>query len=355
LARYNQTLENRCVPFDEWPVQDQAAWLAAMLPAEFLEQGGIAAGWSDGGRHMVVDGYGHWLTWAARTGRLNSTAEPTALVTVEAVRAYVASMEMRLAPMTVQGRVRQLGRAMRALAPDGNWKWLFRAADGLRSVAVNVRDKRGRMQDVSTLVALGFDLMRRATATDVHFAVSRAVLYRDGLMIALIAHRPLRRRTFAAIDLGLNLVQHRGRWWLNLEPSDIKTYQEQTIRFPEELVEALNIYLAEHRPVLLHNKSKAHQPPLPTSALWIAKGGRSLGESAISLQIGSIPKRPSASLLTYIYSGTAPRLPLPSTIQPISALPRSFSVIADSKPPKSTTIKPRAWRLPVAINSISTK
>ena len=43
----------------------------------------------------------------------------------------------------------------------------------------------------------------------------RAVHYRDGLMIALMAYRPLRLTNFASIVLGVHLVQQRGGWWLN--------------------------------------------------------------------------------------------------------------------------------------------
>jgi len=284
MPQYNQTPENRCMPLSEWPAHDLAAWRAALQPAEFLEDGGAAANLSDSGRKMIVDGYGFWLSWLAWTGQLDKATSPGRRVTRDAARAYLASMEPRLAAMTIQGRIRQLGRAMRAMAPEDDWRWLFKAADRLRSKAVAVREKRSRMQEVNLLVDLGVDLMRRAASSDDHFALSRAVLYRDGLMLSLLALRPYRRRTFSALSIGKHLVQRHGGWWIDIYPEDNKTKRHDSAPFPEDLVEALNVYLREHRPVLLQNKSKKLKAA-KSSALWIAKGGQQMGDSAISVQL----------------------------------------------------------------------
>ena len=83
MPSWNQTPDNRCMPFAEWPQHDQTAWGAALTPAGFLEAGGVAAGWSEGGCGMVVDSYGRWLTWLARTGQLDTGARPEDRVTRE--------------------------------------------------------------------------------------------------------------------------------------------------------------------------------------------------------------------------------------------------------------------------------
>jgi len=212
MAPWNQTPENRCIPLDEWPEPDRMAWQAALQPAAFLAVGGVAAGWSDGGRRMVSDAYGRWLGWLGQTHQLDADQRPEERVTPDRVRAYAQALAQTNAPMTIQGRIGQLGRALRALAPAGDWRWLSRAADRMRAEAVPVREKRARMQQVQDLVELGARLMQKAVDTDDHFANQRAVLYRDGLIIALLALLPLRMRSFAAITLGQHLSQ-RGDVW----------------------------------------------------------------------------------------------------------------------------------------------
>ncbi len=261
-----------------------------MQPAGFLERGGIANAWSKGGRKMVVDAYGHWLAYLGRTDQLDLTSAPADRVSINRVTGYLEHMGNRLAAMTVQGRIGQLGRAMRALAPEGDWTWLSRAADRLRAEAVPVREKRSRMQDIETIVGLGLNLMERAAAADDHFAVQRAALYRDGLMIALLALRPLRRRSFASISLGRHLTQRAGNWWLNFEAIDMKTKAPEEMLFPEDLTLALQIYLDVYRNVLLRGKPQRGVVRPETAGLWIAKGGRMMGSSAISFQIGAHTK-----------------------------------------------------------------
>ena len=287
MARYNQTPENRCMPLSEWPTQDQAAWQAALTPAGFLEAGGVAAAWSPGGRQMVVVGYGHWLSWLDRTRQLAPATTPASRVTQVRVTDYLESMLARLAPLTVQGRIGQLGRALRALAPGQEWTWLSRAADWLRAGAAPVREKRARMQDAQRLIDLGMSLMQRAQEADDHSVIQHAALYRDGLMIALLAHRPLRLRSFAAITLDEHLVKQKRNWWLSFSPSDVKTKQRLDMPFPETLIEALELYLAEHRPVLIRGRRKVAAERPVTAGLWIAKGGAMMGASAISVQIKS--------------------------------------------------------------------
>jgi site-specific recombinase XerD len=273
------------MPFAEWPQHDRVAWLVALEPAGFLEAGGVAAEWSEGGRRMVVDSYGRWLTWLARTEQLDRSARPEDRVTRERVAAYAEALLVGNAPMTVQGRIGQLGRAMRALAPVADWSWLSRAADRMRAEAAPVREKRSRMQEVQALADLGLGLMRRAQASDEHFAIQRAALYRDGLIIALLAHRPLRIRTFAAVTLGQHLTRRDKEWRLAFAAADTKTRQPLEMPFPDGLVPCLELYLGQHRPVLLRGKPVPGQARPPTSALWIAKGGRMMSSDAISVQI----------------------------------------------------------------------
>jgi integrase len=283
MARWNQTDDNRCAPLAEWPAIDQAAWQAALQPAGLFNDGGVAAGWKPQGQTMVINGYGRWLTWLIRTGQLNPDEPPSTRVTRERVAAYAEALAASgNAAMTVQSRIHQLARAMRALAPEGGWSWISRAADRLRAEAVPVREKRSRMQSSDALADLGIHLMGIAARTDDHFAIPRAALYRDGLMIATLALRPFRARNFASITLGEHLILQHDQWRFDFQ--DTKTSRIEA-PFPEDLVPYLETYLEVHRPILLTGKPIPGVIRAPTQALWIAKGGKQMGAAAISYEI----------------------------------------------------------------------
>jgi integrase/recombinase XerD len=92
------------------------------------------------------------------------------------------------------------------------------------------------------LYALGIELMDRAvvsTADAVDVSKSDAFDYRDGLMLALLALVPLRRRTLAALRIGQQLVKSGDLWALDIPAQDIKTRRALSRR--------IDLYLAKFR------------------------------------------------------------------------------------------------------------
>ena len=53
----------------------------------------------------------------------------------------------------------------------------------------------------------------------------RARLYRDGLMIAFLAARPLRLANLTQLELGRELIRRPSGWWLEIPGADTKTGQ----------------------------------------------------------------------------------------------------------------------------------
>ncbi len=111
----------------------------------------------------------------------------------------------------------------------------------------------------------------------------RAVHYRDGLMIALLAYRPLRLTNFASIVLGVHLVQQSGGWWLQFPASGMKAKRPYEVAFPTALVPELEHYLAVHRNVLLAGESGQLSPG--TDALWVSEVGTMLESGALARRI----------------------------------------------------------------------
>jgi len=85
-------------------------------------------------------------------------------------------------------------------------------------------------------------------STGVEAKITAAVCYRDGLMIALLALRPVRLRTFSLIRVGTHLRQVGEEWRMVFEGPESKSGRAFEITVPEKLVQSLEYYLQEIRP-----------------------------------------------------------------------------------------------------------
>ena len=274
----------RAMPVSEWPQADQAGWLLANQPEDPLDDRiGYAKRWRPATRKMTQQGYGHWLDWLARSGQLSLSSDPAERTTPDRLRAYREAMEVDgLAPHTVAGRIQRVGNALLAIAPEEDWAWLLRGAYRLHSKATPTRDKRVGMQPAGDVEKLGFDMMHAAEHDRFRAKVERAVLFRDGLLLATLVARPLRRANITAIEIGRQLQRRDKDWWLSFTAGEMKSHRPFECNVPEELTIHVDRYIDVHRPILIRCSRKALAP---TSALWISKQGTHMTPSAVAFQI----------------------------------------------------------------------
>lgn len=268
-----------CPRPEEWPIPDRCAWEAAMTKGDILEPGGDGADWAPLSRRKIAKGYARWLTWLKTYQLLDPATAPAARITPERVQDYVADLRLINAPYTVLARVQELYQAIRVVAPDCDWGWLRRIEARVRHGAVSVRNKRQRVMPSETLFRYGVELIATADDPGTGSLLKRACRFRDGLMIAVLAARPLRRRNFARIEVGRHLVQVDGAYQLRFEGRETKTGEPIETPFPAALVPQLTRYLAEFRPFLLHRaerKSRSAQQSDPS--LWISVHGAAMTE-----------------------------------------------------------------------------
>jgi len=279
----------RCRPVEFWPAPDRRAWEAAMDKGDVLEPGGGGAAWAPLSQCKIGKGYGRWLTWLDGRGLLDPDAEPSARITRDRVRDYVTELSTLNAPYTVLARVQELYQAIRVMAPERDWAWLRGIENGVRHAAIPVRNKRARLEPADGLFALGIELMTAADDPDSGTRLQRACAYRDGLMVALLAARPLRRRNFTAISINRHLIHEGGLYWLRFEGSETKTGEPIDAPFPDSLAPHLERYLWEYRPFLLARdgqwKRVGRPSGQPDDALWISARGFAMSEMAIYLRI----------------------------------------------------------------------
>jgi integrase len=287
----------RLPPIDDWPAPDRAAWEKGLQSAGLFDRGGRGANWSEESRFVIARGYRYWLSWLTQNALCDPNLGPAARVTCERVATYIAELKPTRSPYTVLCRIQNLYDAIYAMEPEADWNWLLGIYRSLSAGVRPVRDKLSRLRSINELAALGECLMARAEAAARLSALRRAVLFRDGLMIAELSYRSLRLKNFAGMRLGRHLKKVGGAWHILLPADETKTRVPYQAIFPSALTPRLERYLDVHRPVLLRGKrvrdpgerrifrerETPNDPKL--DAVWISEVGTHLTQESLACRV----------------------------------------------------------------------
>jgi site-specific recombinase XerD len=256
------------LPFEQWPEADRNAWNAACQPAQRLKRGGPAGHLKSETREDHARTYGDFLGFLDRCGLLRRNAATAANVTPDNVDAYLADLKRRMTSTTVHVSICRLRRAARYMAPGLHLDWLAEIAKDLALVAWP-RSKLDRLVLPERLVEAGLTLIQEAEDSQTRTKLVRACQVRNGLMVALLAFHPIRRKNFASLEIGRSFVEIHGRWWIVLSAAETKEKRADERPVDELLTPFINRYLHHHRPLLVRADS-------PSSALWLSTrhGGR---------------------------------------------------------------------------------
>lgn len=256
--------------FDRWPEGERDVWLAARDPQKRSRRQRVPR-WSAASWDLAKSGYDDWLRHQGQLGDLAPDVAPDLRVTEEAVCTYVDAMiERGLSDHTIALNVEQLGNAMRVLAPDYDWRWLSRAAQSLRNGAVPAKDLRQRMRDPRETVQLAEEIIELARTQ--RFPLKAALLFRDGLLLALLSICALRRKNISELWLGRNLVRQGTSYKVHFAAEEMKGRRRFEFVVPERLVAPLEEYLNTHRPVL----AQRYKGGEPSQALFLTQFGTAL-------------------------------------------------------------------------------
>jgi integrase len=270
----------RSLPTQEWPNADRRAWADACRPGARLKPGGRANYLAPVSREDFARRYGAFLGFLQRNGRLERDVGAATQVILPNVEAYIADLSARVRSVTVWNCVYKLRRASQLLAPTVDFSWLAEIEKDL-ALVMEPRSKLDRLVFAPRLVEAGLTLVTEAES----FAkddLARARGVRNGLMIALLAHRPIRLKNFAALEIGQTFKEIHGRWWITLPRMSTKTRRADERPVPAMLNRYIDLYLKGSRPVLLGSMP-------PTNALWISSTtGRQMTAKNLGILISKI-------------------------------------------------------------------
>jgi site-specific recombinase XerD len=247
----------RAIPLDQWPETDRPLWKKATLDADPLFEPGAASRWRPKTLHTVITRYGLWLAWLAEMGLLDPTASPSARATSEHLARYVRYLQARgIASVTIAGYIRDLREAIRVMEPEANLANITDLLVRLDAMAEPSRNKRLRVVSSALLFEAGIREMerlhKRRPSRDLRH---HAAKYRDALIIALLALRPIRLENLSAIEIDRHLMRIEHLYWCRFATTETKEKRRLEFPLPEPLTPWMELYLQVYRPLLLRNRS----------------------------------------------------------------------------------------------------
>lgn len=262
----------RPLPFDQWPRLHQVAWSHAINTDPLAPGGGGGGGekWRPTTRAAVEKAYGYWLGWLSHEDELHACDLPMAHATPDHVRRYLTALEAAgLADYSRAWRISGLSSALRVMAPENDVRFIGRAGARISATAQRKNDLTSRLRPPAEIRDFGLRLMARGETEKGLVPTQRALLFRDGLLIALWVNRPLRIANLGSIEVGRNLVKTPRGFRLVFQKGEMKSGRPFECDWPRNLNSALLRYLEEHRLILL-SLGRSHPE---ATALWISQFG----------------------------------------------------------------------------------
>jgi integrase len=195
------------LPYAAWPVEDRTRWeVAFQVGTELFEDSGPAA-------HLAE------RTWQPKS----------------------------CGGVTIAIYLYHLWFTLRYICPSEDWSWLLTISKRIAAQA-KPKPEKHHLVTSETLYALGIELMDYGNGNAAkNISMTHALAYRDGLIIALLALIPLRRRTLAALRIGKHLVQSGDLWALDIPAEDTKTKRPLEFPISAELSGRIDLYLKQFR------------------------------------------------------------------------------------------------------------
>lgn len=255
------------VPVSEWPEADRALFRVEGIADDPFAPIPPMAAFKEGFRQSINRVNAIWLAFVRDTDPEYLAQPPQARITAAAVAAFERCLaEDGVADFTRLFYLQRLRALAAAAAPQADWSWFDAAINKLRRSAKAVRHKP--VVEIGQVLRLGIELMDKARAEGGLSRIRAARQYRDGLILALWAARPLRLKNFAGLHIDRHLHFNGDVITVRIPGEEVKNGKTDERAVPEALCPYLSDYLNEIRSELpgagYHRKlwASAHRRPM---------------------------------------------------------------------------------------------
>jgi len=264
------------LPYSAWPEDDRSRWEVAVRTGnDLFDDRGPAARLAQDTRRRLQYGYGKFLFFLSTYDASLLARAPAERLDPNIIEAYVKWQPKTCGGITLANYLHQLRFVLRYMCPSDDWSWLLAITKRILAQAQR-KPQKHHLVTSETLYAVGRELMDRAitrSKTTENTSIQQALEYRDGLMIALLALVPLRRRTLTALRIGKHLVRSGNLWSLDIPAADTKTNRPLDYPISPELSGRFDLYLGQFRGRIPGAELHDH--------LWASSRGRPMADTGI--------------------------------------------------------------------------
>lgn len=261
------------VPVYHWPQADQDAWRRATATGGLLDERGVLSDLSEGRLNLLRMAFGRWVGYSYAVLGTGFLAPPV----VDHLRRFTDGLTATLAPLTMVSYLVDLGVVLNVLHPEFDLTSLHAAVRNLAAAATPVREKRLALPPAADLYHAGQALMVHA---DTHAdPLKGAVAFRDGLLIAMLAARPIRLANLSNMDLDRHITFVGDHYWLRFPADAVKNRRPLEIPLPVAMSASVDGYLEKHRSILL--KQQGHWHRGDHNGFWVSIHGSKMRPAAI--------------------------------------------------------------------------
>jgi integrase len=196
------------------------------------------------------------------------------------VTEFVDAYSADRASSSVAAVVRTIADMVRVTSPEAEVQWIYGMVLHIKRGAEPVKPLAQRKRPATELLQLGETLMERGHALLPDDPAAGAVRYRDGLMIATEINLPLRRKNFAALQLGKSLSRLDARYRITIPGTHMKNGRDFEGWYPESLTAALDFYVERVRPILRAGRKDGDE-----GWLWLGRHGDPMKGASISARV----------------------------------------------------------------------
>jgi len=270
------------LPRGEWPYADRIMWDALLKEAGPLDDRGALAHLRQTSLSTLEARYARWMQWLKASAPEALALPPVDRATLPRLQSWLSALE-HTKPMTRLMFIDGVLRVLRAAEPDHDWTMQRRLLAGLKRAAGRGDPARKHGRILSSEVLLKAGLAHAAVDADtVPNPLKRMICQRDGMMIALLAVLPIRRRAFCELAIGHSIHVNDDEILLSLSEDMTKTGVPWDAAIPKQIESALRRYIEEVRPALLARGDQHHD------ILWVGKKGEIMTENYIGSRIGGL-------------------------------------------------------------------
>jgi integrase/recombinase XerD len=237
------------LPFTQWPIEDQHRWEAAFKCGDLFDENGAGTRLAAATRRLRLASYGRCLGVMSAKHLKLLNRPPDARIGRRIPTEYVAWRRRSCGDISLASDLCSLCGTLKLLCPNSDWSWLQSIANKIGAAATPPARKYNLVTS-DRLYALGIELMNSAvTAADAveRTSARRAIQYRDGLIISILAMIPLRRGTLAALQIGRHLIKVGDHWELDIPAVHTKTRRPLDYSIPKDLSARIDLYLERFR------------------------------------------------------------------------------------------------------------